>query len=144
MLRFSESIEIIEFFRLQGGSSGVPKEGGYSLGLGGVLRRSNIGFEGFEEARAPKRRRYPSNYSKLPRVGTRDSGVCSNRTNRGAGARVVLLTENYLPVMNICNERAKTPREIKILLIKFTIDVLRTPVENKGGNTISPFIFHEG
>mmetsp|Transcript_3279 Transcript_3279/g.5072 ORF Transcript_3279/g.5072 Transcript_3279/m.5072 type:complete len:203 (+) Transcript_3279:78-686(+) len=59
-VRFSTRLRVIEFGRAQAGSSGVPKSGGYSLGIGGDGKCVLTPFENFEKERAPRRRKYPA------------------------------------------------------------------------------------
>ncbi|GAB5367334.1 hypothetical protein AAMO2058_001221400 [Amorphochlora amoebiformis] len=71
-LSFSDSITILEFPRLQAGSSGVPTSGGFSLGLAwGEPTRVNLPFLEFESKRAHIRRIYPTANSikRLPKLG---------------------------------------------------------------------------
>mmetsp|Transcript_15297 Transcript_15297/g.21294 ORF Transcript_15297/g.21294 Transcript_15297/m.21294 type:complete len:94 (+) Transcript_15297:103-384(+) len=44
-VRFSGRLQVIEFCRAQAGSSGVPKSGGYSLGIGGDGKCVLVPFE---------------------------------------------------------------------------------------------------
>jgi len=59
-VRFSDSVDVYEFKRTQAGSCGVPKKGGYSLGLGGKGTLICVDFELYEKERGPKRRKHPT------------------------------------------------------------------------------------